>query len=628
MMPILEVIGLTVDLSTRRGVVHAVDDVSFNVGERETLAIVGESGSGKSVTSRSIVGLLPKRIVRRQSGVVRFLGEDLVTASENRLTSVRGRDIGMVFQDPMTSLNPVLKVGSQVAEPLRRHLGMSRSEAHARAVELLEEVRIPNASQRVNSYPHEFSGGMRQRALIAAATGCRPKLLIADEPTTALDVTVQAEILELLKGLQSQHGMALILVSHDLNVVSNVADRVAVMYAGQVVEYASCEDLFARPEHPYTEGLLGSIPSIASSHAIVRSQRLTAIPGSPPNPADLLAACRFAERCQYATPGSACLSAMPSLREIRPDHWVRSSHPRDRTLVERLRWPDSVEPMTGDSRKQLAGEQSSEQGDGMEDILVVKGLSKRFPAPRRVGRSMNVKPAPIKAVDNVSFSLAQGETLGFVGESGSGKSTTAYCVLQLLAPTAGSITFLGVDLVNCHRSELKDVRREMQIVFQDPYSSLDPRMSIASIIAEPLVVHRVGDRYSRRERVRRLLEMVGMSPDIAHRSPGEFSGGQRQRVAIARALALNPKVVICDEPTSSVDVSVQAQIINLLKDLQDELGLSYLFISHDLSIVYTMSDRIAVMQRGSIVEIGAAEQVFREPVHDYTRTLLSSVPSR
>lgn len=344
MMPVLEVLGLTVDLRTRRSVVHAVDDAGFNVGERETLAIVGESGSGKSVTARSIVGLLPKRLVHRQSGVVRFLGEDLLTASEGRLTSVRGRHIGMVFQDPLTSLNPVLRVGSQVAEPLRRHLGMSKSQAHTRAVELLEEVRIPNASQRANSYPHEFSGGMRQRALIAAATACRPKLLIADEPTTALDVTVEAEILGLLKNLQSQHGMALILVSHDLNVVAHVADTVAVMYAGQVVEYASCEDLFARPQHPYTEGLLGSIPSIKSSHAIVRSQRLTAIPGSPPNAASLPATCRFAERCQYATPDSACLSAMPALREVRPNHWVRSSHPADERASEGRDHPTRMNP--------------------------------------------------------------------------------------------------------------------------------------------------------------------------------------------------------------------------------------------------------------------------------------------
>ena len=327
MAPVLEVAGLSVHLRTRRGLVHAVDNVSFSVGERETLAIVGESGSGKSVTARSIVGLFPQRMVHRRSGEVHFLGEDMLSASEKRLTAIRGRHIGMVFQDPMSSLNPVLRVGNQVAEPLRRHLGMSRSDARARAVELLEEVRIPDASQRVNSYPHEFSGGMRQRALIAAATACRPRLLIADEPTTALDVTVEAEILALLKNLQSNHGMALILVSHDLNVVSNVADTVAVMYAGQIVEYASAEELFKRPEHPYTEGLLGSIPSIDRSHTVVRNQRLTTIPGSPPNAASLPATCRFAERCRYATAESGCLSTMPDLREIRPDHWVRTTHP-------------------------------------------------------------------------------------------------------------------------------------------------------------------------------------------------------------------------------------------------------------------------------------------------------------
>ncbi len=326
-MSILEVDRLSVHLRTRRGLVHAVDDVSFSVEERETLAIVGESGSGKSVTARSIVGLFPQRLVHRRSGKVRFLGEDMLAASESRLTSIRGRHIGMVFQDPMSSLNPVLRVGNQVAEPLRRHLGMSRAEANARAVELLEEVRIPDASQRVNSYPHEFSGGMRQRALIAAATACRPKLLIADEPTTALDVTVEAEILALLKNLRSEHAMALILVSHDLNVVSNVADTVAVMYAGQIVEYAPARELFARPEHPYTEGLLGSIPSIDRRHPVVRNQRLTAIPGAPPNAVSLPSTCRFAERCRYATPDDACSSTMPALREIRPDHWVRSAHP-------------------------------------------------------------------------------------------------------------------------------------------------------------------------------------------------------------------------------------------------------------------------------------------------------------
>lgn len=332
---VLDVTGLSVDLSTRRGVVHAVDHVDFRVREGETLAIVGESGSGKSVTVRSIIRLMPTQLVCRRAGTINFMGEDLLVASDSHLSSIRGREIGIVFQDPMSSLNPVMRVGDQVAEPLRRHLGMSKSQALERAVELLDEVKIPGASERINSYPHEFSGGMRQRVLIAAATACRPKLLIADEPTTALDVTVEAEILGLLKSQQTKHGMAMILVSHDLRVVSAIADRVVVMYAGQVVEYAPASELFERPEHPYTEGLIQSIPRILRDHAVARKGHLATIPGSPPDLVEVPAACRFAERCEYATLDDGCVSSLPSLREIRPDHWVRSSHPcSERTRSE------------------------------------------------------------------------------------------------------------------------------------------------------------------------------------------------------------------------------------------------------------------------------------------------------
>ncbi len=610
-MALLEVKDLRTVFRTREGEVHAVDGVSFALERGQTLGIVGESGCGKSVTASSIMGIVqpPGKVVE---GSVMFDGRELIGRKESELENIRGREISMIFQDPMTSLNPTLKIGTQITEVLERHMNMKRAEARKRAIELLDEVKIPNAAARLDDYPHRYSGGMRQRVMIAIALACNPKLLIADEPTTALDVTVQAGVLDLLYELRESHDMAMIIITHDMGVVAETADNIIVMYAGQFVEQATSFDLFDSPEHPYTEALLAALPQIEGEG--IRQGRLTSIPGRPPDLLTPPEACRFAPRCPYAGTDD-CSVVAPELREIRPATGCgarirpRSAPARGWGLMTTAATPETTQQKTTAER---------------EPLLKVEGLKKYFPI--KSGLLWDKTVDYVRAVDDVSFEIYPGETLGLVGESGSGKSTTGYCVLQLLKPTEGSVNFLGRELTKLKREELREMRREMQIVFQDPYASLNPRMTVGDIVGEPLVVHGIGDRGSRRKSVERLLEVVGFNPDFINRYPHEFSGGQRQRIGVARALALNPRLIICDEPVSALDVSIQAQIVNLLKDLQQEFNLAYLFVAHDLAVVRTMSDRIAVMNKGKIVETGDAETVYTHAQDDYTKALLAAVP--
>ena len=509
----------------------------------------------------------------------------------------------MIFQDPMTSLNPTLTIGTQITETIRRHYDVPQKQADKKAVELLEKVRIPRAAERLKDYPHRFSGGMRQRVMIAIALSCDPKLLIADEPTTALDVTVQASVLDLLDDLRHEYDMSMIIITHDMGVVAEAADDIIVMYAGQVVEHASTLDLFDNPEHPYTEALLGALPQLEGAN--LREGRLTAIPGRPPD-------------LHRPAQGLPLRPPLP-LRGQRRLHRARAGAARD---PARALGPlgASGERARQDARAAEGGLVSTPQ----QPLLQVTDLHKHFPI--KEGLLIERKVGDVRAVDGVSFEVQPGETLSLVGESGSGKSTTGYCVLQLLKPTSGSIKFEGTELTELGREDLRRMRREMQIVFQDPYSSLDPRMTVGDIVGEPLIVHGIGTRRDRSARIRDLLDVVGFDPSYTNRYPHEFSGGQRQRIGIARALALSPKLIVCDEPVSALDVSIQAQILNLLKDLQRDFGLTYLFIAHDLAVVRGMSDRIAVMNRGQIVELGPAEEVYTNPQDDYTKALLSAVP--
>ncbi len=601
-MALLEVTDLRTHFFTREGTVRAVDGIDFTVDVGKTLGIVGESGSGKSVTALSIMGLIPKPPAEIVSGSVVYDGQDLTKLSEKKLEDIRGREIAMIFQDPMTSLNPTLTIGTQITETIRRHYDVSKAQARKKAIELLEEVRIPRAGERLDDYPHRFSGGMRQRVMIAIALSCDPKLLIADEPTTALDVTVQASVLDLLDDLKARHDMAMIIITHDMGVVAEAADDIIVMYAGQVVEHAGDAGSLRPPGAPLHRGS-------PRRPAAARGR------GHPRGPPD-------------RDPRAAAGSARPARRVP-----LRAALPlRRRRLVHRARARAAGDPegplgALGPSCERAGsrprpGRSPSVSTNGA--LLEVADLHKHFPI--REGLLIERKVGDVKAVDGVTFDVAAGETVGLVGESGSGKSTTGYCILQLIKPTSGSVKFEGTELTSLGREDLRRMRREMQIVFQDPYSSLDPRMTVGDIVGEPLIVHGIGSKGDRKSRIRELLDVVGFNPSFTNRYPHEFSGGQRQRIGIARALALSPKLIVCDEPVSALDVSIQAQILNLLKDLQRDFQLTYLFIAHDLAVVRSMSDRIAVMNKGQLVEIGPAEQVYTNPQHDYTKALLSAVP--
>ncbi len=596
--PLLAVDNLQVQFATPRGVVRAVQGVSWQVSAGETLALVGESGCGKSVLALAVMRLLAP--AAQVSGRILFDNRDLLALPDAEMRKIRGRDIAMVFQDPMSSLNPVLDIGYQMAEPLRIHLGMNAEAARERSIELLQRVGIPDAARRLNQYPHQFSGGMRQRVMIAIALACNPRLIIADEPTTALDVTIQAQILGLMQELSRELGIALVIITHNLGVVARYADRVSVMYAARMAEQAAAKELFVEPLHPYTAGLLRSVPRLDRP----RGARLETIDGAPPDLLNPPPGCRFAPRCVLRI--DACVQALPELLEVAPQRW--SACIRAAELLQHDTVPES---------SSAAG--ISKTLDHTSPLLQVRGLKTYFDISKG-------QPA-LRAVDDLSFDIARGETLGLVGESGCGKTTVGRTLLRLEQATAGQILFDGIEVTQATGEELQRYRRQVQVIFQDPYSSLNPRMTIGQSIAEPLLVYKLQpDAATAQARVRELLNQVGLFDYMAERYPHQLSGGQRQRVGIARALALEPSFIICDEPVSALDVSIQAQIINLLEDLQKQLGLTYLFIAHDLAVVRHIADRVMVMYLGKVMEIADRDALYAEPLHPYTQLLLAAVP--
>jgi peptide/nickel transport system ATP-binding protein len=594
---LLSVEGLSVAFKSGSRMLHAVEGVSYAVRRGEIVAIVGESGCGKSVSSLAIMGLLPKPAARVTNGRIVFDGRDLLTLSQAEMRALRGREIAMIFQEPMTSLNPVMQIGEQILEPLRIHLGMTGERARARVLELIGQVGITDPERRLAQYPHQLSGGMRQRVMIAIALACYPKLLIADEPTTALDVTIQAQILELLRDLSKRLGVALVMITHNLGIVARYADRVNVMYAGRQVEQGESDGVFASPRHPYTVGLLGSVPRLDRP----RTAELATIPGLPPNLMAPPSGCRFAPRCPFVQEQCAL---EPSLVDVAPGR--RSACWRAGEM-ERLVTAAPPLPPAISTVKPAA-----------TPLLSAEGVTKHFNIGSRL--------PPIRAVDGVSLAIAPGETLGLVGESGCGKSTVGRLVLGLEALTAGEVRLGGEAVSQMRREGLRRLRRSVQVVFQDPFSSLNPRMTIGQIVAEPLAVHRIRPLKQIPARIEELLTKVGLLPYMATRYPHELSGGQRQRVGIARALAFEPQLIVCDEPVSALDVSIQGQVMNLLGDLKREQGLAYLFIAHDLAVVRHISDRVAVMYLGRIVELADADTLYRAPRHPYTRMLIDAVP--
>lgn len=599
--PVISVREASVTFPTPGGPASAIQDVSFDVYPGETLGIVGESGSGKTVTALTMMGLVPRpgRVV---GGSVVLEGKELIGASGDLLREVRGSKMGMVFQEPMTSLHPTLKVGYQIAEAIQIHdSSISDRQALSRVVGLLESVGIPGAAEKADELPHTWSGGMRQRAMIAMAIANRPKLLIADEPTTALDVTIQAQILDTLRAARDETGASLILISHDLGVIAQMADRVLVMYAGRVVESGPVGQIFHGPQHPYTAGLLESIPSLSGPIGVLPS-----LPGRPPNIANLPAGCSFSPRCSLAQP--RCSEAIPLIGGEGESHSAACF------------FSELVAPIANRATVSLTAKRDPDAGAPLLEVehLVVDYTTSKGLFGRNQTR--------LRAVDGVSFAIREGETLGLVGESGCGKTTTARAILRLVEPTEGSILFRGDDIASLKRAPMQRVRRDIQAVFQDPFGSLNPRMSISDIIASPLRIHGELSRGDTDTRVGDLLNLVGLGHELTDRLPAALSGGQRQRVGIARALALEPALLILDEPLSALDVSIQAQILNLLRDLQEELGLSYLLIGHDLAAVRHLATRVAVMYLGRIVESGPRDEIYSDPSHPYTKALLSAVP--
>jgi peptide/nickel transport system ATP-binding protein len=661
-LSLLEVAELKTEIRLRAKTVRAVDGVSFSVSPGETLGLVGESGCGKTMTGMSIMRLLPAG-GEIAGGRIDFDGRDLATTDLKTMQSVRGNQIGMVFQDPMTSLNPTMTIGKQIASPVRLHRKVSKHEAMERAAAMLALVGVPRPDERLSDYPHQLSGGLRQRAIIAMALACQPKLLIADEPTTALDVTVQAQILSLLDDLKDRFGMGMILITHDMGVIAGHTDRVMVMYAGRIVETARTEALFNHMRHPYTEALLASIPHLDQD----KSQRLYSIPGLPPDLTSDLTGCRFAPRCAYAT--GICWETEPRLADARladdaglthdgraDGHQFACHHPINISVGALAVAAHAMPaPVLGAGATAIAAEGAATGGAGPaglvnsgaghhgglqrtdapvpdghvdaiaggETILEFVSVSKEFPVTTKgfLQRRLGVN----HAVTDVSLSVRRGGTFGLVGESGCGKTTLGRLAVALETPTSGQVRFEGTDIFALPRDRLRTVRRGLQIMFQDPYASLDPRMQVGEIVAEPLAVR--GDPpLQRAALVNRLLGEVGLSQSAMSRYPHEFSGGQRQRIGLARALALNPPLIVADEPVSALDVSIRSQILNLMKELQTSHGLTYVVISHDLSVVRYIADHIAVMYLGKLVEMGPADDVYSRPVHPYTRGLLDAIP--
>ena len=677
MAPVLDIQNLSTHIKLTSSVVQAVGNVDLQIDAGETLGIVGESGCGKSMTGLSIMGLLPPggSIV---NGSVKLDGRELVGLKAEELRRIRGNEIAMIFQDPLTSLDPTKTIGYQVAEPVRLHRGASKAEALDRAVEVLSLVGLPRPKERLSDYPHQLSGGLRQRVMIAMALACEPKLLIADEPTTALDVTIQAQILALLRELKERLGMAMLLITHDMGVIAGHADRVNVMYAGRVVETAEAATLFDHMHHPYTQALLASIPQLDQD----MRKALHAIPGLPPDLAHPPQGCRFAARCPRAT--DKCRTEEPPLAGKTFDHRFACWHPVNGPLAltivgvggpdaasTGLVAPDAVSvseaevglvadtPLPGASEAALGTQEPTQEpadseplvvvaaglevtadgrlevterkvevaaanGDGVPPLLELRNLVKEFPITS--GAILQRKVASVKAVSDVSFAVPAGTTFGLVGESGCGKTTIGKLIVALEKPSSGAIALNGEDVSKLRRGDLRRKRRDLQLMFQDPQSSLDPRMRVGSIIAEPLAVQHLGSKRAQRDRVFELLSEVGLPRNAVERYPHEFSGGQRQRIGLARALTVNPRLIVADEPVSALDVSIRAQVLNLMKRLQASHGLTYIVISHDLAVVKYMADRIGVMYLGKLVELGSGQDIYERAAHPYTAGLLATIP--
>ncbi|HEX2818778.1 MAG TPA: ABC transporter ATP-binding protein [Streptosporangiaceae bacterium] len=688
MAPVLDIQNLSTHIKLTSSVVQAVGNVDLHIEAGETLGVVGESGCGKSITGLSIMGLLPPggSIV---NGSVKLNDRELVGLKDEELRRIRGNDIAMIFQDPLTSLDPTKTIGYQVGEPVRLHRNASKAEALDRAVEVLNLVGLPRPKERLKDYPHQLSGGLRQRVMIAMALACEPKLLIADEPTTALDVTIQAQILALLRDLKERLGMAMLLITHDMGVIAGHADRVNVMYAGRVVETAEAVNLFDEMHHPYTQALLASIPQLDQD----MNKALHAIPGLPPDLAHLPEGCRFAARCTRAT--DKCRADEPPLSGTTFEHKFACWHPVDGPLALALighEGPDAASTgLVGSDAESLdeaaagdkvgfvhdaqladsgaagaaeadgaAGEASSSpetaagaggpvvvaaglvetpdgrlevaelpveavaNSNGVAPLLELRNLVKEFPVTS--GAILQRRVAAVHAVSDVSFSVPAGTTFGLVGESGCGKTTIGKLIVALEKPSSGSISVNGEDVSKLHRSDLRRKRRDLQLMFQDPQSSLDPRMRVGTIIAEPLAVQHLGSKRAQRDRVFELLSEVGLPRNAVERYPHEFSGGQRQRIGLARALTVNPRLIVADEPVSALDVSIRAQVLNLMKRLQATYGLTYVVISHDLAVVKYMADQIGVMYLGKLVEMGSGEDIYERPAHPYTAGLIATIP--
>jgi peptide/nickel transport system ATP-binding protein len=630
MAPVLEIRDLSTHIQLTKSVVQAVGNVDLTIEPGETVGLVGESGCGKSMTGLSIMGLLPPggAIV---GGSIKLGGRELVGLPESDLRDIRGNEVAMIFQDPLTSLDPTKTIGYQVAEPVRLHRGASRTAAMDRAAEVLGLVGLPKPRERLRDYPHQLSGGLRQRVMIAMALTCEPRLLIADEPTTALDVTIQAQILALLHDLSERLGMAMLLITHDMGVIAGNADRVHVMYAGRMVETAETGNLFRHMRHPYTHALLASIPRLSQDNR----QPLLSIGGLPPDLSDPPAGCRFAPRCGRAT--DKCRTSEPPLTGESPEHLFSCWHPVDGPGgAGAAGGADDAEAggaeMAGSAAARGSATAVRAAGRDGHDaaaasgttLLEVRDLVKEFPVTS--GAILQRKVGSVHAVSNVSFTVNAGETFGLVGESGCGKTTIGRVVVALERPNSGSVRLGDQDISALSGGELRRQRRDLQLMFQDPYSSLDPRMRVGSIIREPLSIQHVGTRQEQQQRVYELLDEVGLPRSAVERYPHEFSGGQRQRIGLARALTLNPRVIVADEPVSALDVSIRAQVLNLMKRLQADHGLTYIVISHDLAVVKYMADRIGVMYLGKLVEMGSGEDIYQRAAHPYTAGLIATIP--